>query len=77
MEKQFLFYDSEVSKLSMSGNSYWSEKPNLTLLPKKKDFLRDNIEIFPFLTTDRGVIVISLGIWFRVDPMIYDIKKIN
>jgi hypothetical protein len=31
MEKQFSFYDSEVSKLSMSGKTYWSEKPDLTL----------------------------------------------
>jgi hypothetical protein len=31
MEKQFSFYDSEVLKLSMSGKTYWSEKPNLTV----------------------------------------------
>jgi hypothetical protein len=31
IEKQFSFYDSEVSKLSMSGNSYWSKIPDLTL----------------------------------------------
>jgi hypothetical protein len=31
MERQFSFYDSEVSKLSLSGKTYWSEKPDLTL----------------------------------------------
>jgi hypothetical protein len=29
--KQCSFYDSEVSKLWMSGKTYWSEKPDLTL----------------------------------------------
>jgi hypothetical protein len=36
MEKQFSFYDSEVSKFSMSGKTYWSEKPDLTLQKLKK-----------------------------------------
>jgi hypothetical protein len=31
MERQFSFYDSEVSKFSMSEKTYWSEKPDLTL----------------------------------------------
>jgi hypothetical protein len=31
MERQFSFYDSEVSKLSLSGKTYWSEKPDITL----------------------------------------------
>jgi hypothetical protein len=30
MEKQFSFYDSEVSEPSKSGKTYWSEKPDLT-----------------------------------------------
>jgi hypothetical protein len=36
---QFLFYDSEVSKFSMSGKTYWSEKPDLTLLKNRIDNL--------------------------------------
>jgi hypothetical protein len=39
MEKQFSFYDSEVSKFSMSGKTYWSEKPDLTLSAWKDDKL--------------------------------------
>jgi hypothetical protein len=35
MEKQFSFYDLEISKLLMSGKTYWSEKPDLTLHPTK------------------------------------------
>jgi hypothetical protein len=30
-KNHFSFYDSEVSKLSMSGKTYWSKKPDLTL----------------------------------------------
>jgi hypothetical protein len=43
MEKQFSFYDPEVSKLSMSGKTYWSEKPDVTGYPILK-VLGENLE---------------------------------
>jgi hypothetical protein len=45
MEKQFPFYDSEVSKFSMSGNSYWSENPDLTLLVKQNKIIAFYIKL--------------------------------